>query len=59
MPFDKVQMIVDKGMAGSNWDMAFREGYKGLRCKYQRNWTLYPIYVAGKEYRKINKIQDP
>lgn len=41
---------------GSNWDMAFKHGYKGLKCKFQRNWILYPCYVAGKEYKKVNKL---
>lgn len=40
--------------SGSNYDMAFKHGYKGYPCKFQRNWTLYPIYVAGKEWRKHN-----
>jgi rubredoxin len=40
---------------GSNRDQAFRDGFVGYRCKYQRNWILYPIYIAGKEWRKVNK----
>lgn len=43
---------------GSNWDMAFKHGYKGFKCKFKRNWTLYPCYVAGKEYKKVNKIRE-
>jgi len=44
---------------GSNRDQAFRDGYVGFRCKYQRNWILYPIYIAGKEWRLINKTLCP
>lgn len=43
--------------AGSNRDMAFKHGYKGFTCKFQRNWILYPIYVAGKEWVKLNKLK--
>jgi len=44
-----VQKILNH--VGSNRDQAFRDGYVNFRCKYQRNWVLYPIYVAGKERR--------
>jgi len=40
---------------GSNRDQAFRDGFINFRCKYSRNCILYPIYVAGKEWRKNNK----
>ncbi len=40
---------------GSNRDQAFRDGFVNWRCKYQRNWILYPIYVAGKEWIKNNR----
>jgi hypothetical protein len=43
--------------SGSNRDDAFKRGYVGYRCVYQRNWLLYPIYIAGKEWRKVNKIK--
>jgi hypothetical protein len=39
---------------GSNRDQAFRDGFVNYRCKYQRNWILYPIYIAGKEWQKQN-----
>lgn len=42
---------------GSNRAQAFRDGYVNYRCKYQRNWILYPIYVAGKEWKKVNKVK--
>lgn len=40
---------------GSNREQAFRDGYVNFRCKYLRTCLLYPIYVAGKEWKKINK----
>jgi hypothetical protein len=50
---EQVENIVR--FAGSNRDMAFKHGFKNFPCKFQRNWILYPIYVAGKEWRKHNK----
>ena len=49
------ERILDLLNIGSSRDQAFKEGYLGQRCKYQRNWRLYAIYVAGKEWRRINK----
>lgn len=49
--------VKDVLQPGSNRDQAFRDGYVGHRCKYQRNWILYPIYVAGKEWKKVNNKQ--
>lgn len=40
---------------GNNREQAFRDGLVGYKCKYQRNWILYPIYVAGKEWERKNK----
>ena len=52
---EQVEKAINK--PGSNYDGAFKIGYLHPECKkYKRSWILYPIYVAGKEYKKINKI---
>lgn len=58
LTLDQVEELVSTA-SGSNRDDAFKRGYFQFPCKYQRNWILYPIYVAGKEWHKVNKIPAP
>lgn len=44
--------------ARSNRDLAFKSGYLlWPHSRFQRNSLLYAIFVAGKEYKIINKIK--
>ena len=54
IPQTEIEKFLHPNRPGSNREQAFRDGYVNYRCKYQRNWALYPIYVAGKEWRKYN-----
>lgn len=60
IPRSDVHQLINVVSAGSNRDTAFIRGYKsisnGKPCIYQRNWPLYPIWVAGREWRKVNNI---
>lgn len=56
------QEVVDKAMlrksSGCSGDMAFKAGYLGLKNNFfPVHSLLYATYVAGKEYKKINKAK--
>ena len=53
LPKELVDSVVLRKSSGSNRDMAFKAGYRGLvENLYPKNSLLYAIYVAGKEYVK-------
>lgn len=58
LTLEQVEKLVSN-VSGSNRDDAFKRGYFNFPNKYQRNWLLYPFYIAGKEWHKVNKIPQP
>lgn len=58
LSLDQVKVITSSNCKG-NRDFAFKCGYQQLRnTMFPRNTLLYSIYVAGKEWEKVNKIED-
>jgi len=56
LPQEAVDRAMLRKSSGSSGDMAFKAGYRGLKNNlFPINSPLYAIYVAGKEYVKINQ----
>ena len=54
LPKDYVYKVMEKKMVGNNRDMAFKAGYRQMINTFPNNSLLYAIYIAGKEYVKVN-----
>ena len=51
---EQVLNLLNRFQAGSNADTAFMQGYKNRGAKPVIGSILYPVYIAGKEWRKVN-----
>lgn len=57
IPFELAEKVASQRAKG-NRDLAFKSGYIGWSGKqFPKNSLLYAIFVAGKEYKKVNKIK--
>lgn len=57
LPQEKVDTLTSKKKCGANVDFAFKLGYNNKKGMFPKNSPIYAVYIAGKEYKKMNNNQ--